>query len=487
MTLRELIAEALGQTPELPEVVVAGVAQHSDKVAAGTLFVARPGLLVDGHTFVPDAVARGAVAVVGERSGTTTIAGVPYLHVDDARGAVAKLAATFHGHPAKRMRVVGVTGTDGKTTTSFLLHHLLSGQYQTGLIGTAGIRLGDQQLPLEGHFTSAEATEVQALLARFANAGIEHVVLEASSHGLALRRLDEIAFELAVWTNLSPEHLDFHGDMASYLAAKRSLVERAGAAVLNRDDEHYPAFAAATVEAISYGLHPESSWRASAVEARPGEQRFVLHQVGTEQRAKLPMVGAYNVANALAALAAAHSLGLPLAQALQRLTTFLGVPGRMQIVQAEPFLMIVDFAHTPPALAKALQALRPLTAGRLVVVIGSAGERDPGKRAPLGATAVRYADLAVLTEEDHRSEDIETILEQMAAGAREAGGREGETYVTIADRRDAIREATRWAGPGDIVVLAGKGHEATLERSGETLAWDEAAEARAALESLGLG
>ena len=199
------------------------------------------------------------------------------------------------------------------------------------------------------------------------------------------------------------------------------------------------------------------------------------------------MVGAYNVANALAALAAAHSLGLPLAQALQRLTTFLGVPGRMQIVQAEPFLMIVDFAHTPPALAKALQALRPLTAGRLVVVIGSAGERDPGKRAPLGATAVRYADLAVLTEEDHRSEDIETILEQMAAGAREAGGREGETYVTIADRRDAIREATRWAGPGDIVVLAGKGHEATLERSGETLAWDEVAEARAALESLGLG
>ena len=484
MTLRELLRAALGR--ELPQgarydAAVTGVAQDSSKVAPGSLFVARPGLVSDGHAYAADAVARGAVAIVGEREGVRSMSGVPYLQVADARAVVATLAASFHGRPSKRLTVVGVTGTDGKTTTSFLLHHLLSGRFSSGLVGSAGIRLRSEPLPLEGHFTSAEAPELQALLARFAAAGLSHVVLESSSHGLALNRLDEIAYDLALWTNLSPEHLDFHGDMAGYLAAKRTLVERAGVAVLNRDDEHYPAFAAAATEVISYGLDPSSAWRAGDIEARPGELHFTLHAAGGEYRARLPMVGDYNVHNALAALAAADRLELPLTESLARLAGFPGVPGRMQIVQAEPFLLVVDFAHTPPALAKALQALRPLTRGRLIVVIGSAGERDPGKRAPLGQTAVDHAELAIFSEEDHRSEDLAQILAQMAAGAERAGAREGREFLLIPDRREAIAEAVRRAGAGDTVVLAGKGHEATLERSDETLAWDEVAEAQAAL------
>jgi UDP-N-acetylmuramoyl-L-alanyl-D-glutamate--2,6-diaminopimelate ligase len=468
VTLRELFRSALAR--ELPpderyDVAVTGVAQASDRIVAGGLFVARPGLVTDGHVYAADAVARGAAAIAGERTGTTSLHGLPYLRLDDARADIAPLAAAFHGHPSRAMTVVGVTGTDGKTTTSFLLHHLLSERFATGLVGTAGIRLRHEPLPLEGHFTSAEAPEVQALLARFRDAGLDHVVLESSSHGLALHRLDAVAYDLAVWTNLSPEHLDFHGDMDGYLAAKRLLIERAGAAVLNRDDPHYPAFATAATEAIPYGLDPEAAWRASAIEARPGALRFTLEVGGERLPADLPMVGGYNVHNALAALAAADRLGLPPAATLPRLATFPGVPGRMQIVQREPFLALVDFAHTPPALAKALTALRPLTPGRLIVVIGSAGERDPGKRAPLGRAATSHADLAILTEEDHRSEPLAPILAEMARGAEAAGAREGDGYLRVGDRREAIREAVSRARPGDTVVLAGKGHEATLERS----------------------
>jgi UDP-N-acetylmuramoyl-L-alanyl-D-glutamate--2,6-diaminopimelate ligase len=484
MTLRELFRSAFAR--ELPaderfDDVVTGVAQASDRVVPGSLFVARPGLVTDGHTYAADAAARGAAAIVGERRNVATLHGLPYLRLDDARADIATLAAAFHDHPSRAMTVVGVTGTDGKTTTSFLLHHLLSERFATGLVGTAGIRLRHEPLPLEGHFTSAEAPEVQALLARFRDAGLDHVVLESSSHGLALHRLDAVAYDLAVWTNLSPEHLDFHGDMAGYLAAKRLLVERAGAAVLNRDDPHYPAFAAAAAEAIPYGLDAKSIWRASDVEARPGALGFTLAVGADRYRAHLPMVGGYNVHNALAALAAADRLGLPPTTTLPRLATFPGVPGRMQIVQRDPFLALVDFAHTPPALAKALTALRPLTAGRLIVVIGSAGERDPGKRAPLGRAAASHADLAILTEEDHRSEPLAPILAEMARGADAAGAREGEGYLRVGDRSEAIREAVSQARQGDTVVLAGKGHEATLERSDEVLAWDEVAELEEAL------
>lgn len=493
MNLAALLESALGRDAldpalRLPDVAVSGVAQDHRRVAPGFVFVARRGGSADGHRFARLAVERGAVAVVGELPGLRYLPWrkTPYIRVNDDRAAVAKLAAAFYGWPSRQLAVLGVTGTDGKTTTSFLLHHLLSGQHKTGLLSTAGIRLGEEALELEGHFTTPEATEVQRLLARFRDEGCRYAVLESSSHGFAQRRLDEVGYRLGIWTNLSPEHLDFHRSLEAYREAKATLVRRAELSVLSRDDEHYPFFAAAAQRHLSYGLHQESDYRASDLAPAPGGQQFRLHVRGERAifEVGLPMVGSYNVHNALAALAAAHRLGLPLPELVSRLASFPGVPGRMQLVQSEPFAVVVDFAHTAPALEKALAALRPATRGRLIVLIGAAGERDPGKRGPLGEVAARAGDLVVLTEEDSRSEDIGEILAAMLAGAHSGGAREGETVWRVPDRREAIIWALELAQAGDTVLLSGKGHERTLERARETLPWDEAAEARRALAKL---
>ena len=490
MDLTALLREALGEPAvagrELAPVAVTGVVQHSGRVEPGAVFVARRGATVDGHRFARLAVDAGAVAVVGEHEGIDVLPwrGVPYIHVPDDRIALAKLAATFYGHPSRRMTVLGVTGTDGKTTTSFLLHHLLEGDTAVGLLSTAGIRLGAQALPLEGHFTTPEAPDVQRLLARFAGAGAREAVVESSSHGLAMHRLDEIDYDVAVWTNLSPEHLDFHGTMDNYLAAKRSLVERAPVAVLNHDDAHVEAFASAARTPITYGLGSGAQWRATDVEIAPGALRFRVRHDDVDGRAELPMLGRYNVSNALAAVAAAVAVGRDPEASIARLSTFPGVPGRMELVQSEPYAVVVDFAHTPTSLTRALEAGREARDSRVIVVIGAAGERDPGKRVPLGRIAAASADLAIFTEEDSRSEDTEAILDAMARGAREAGATEGEGFLRVPERSAAIRTALTRARPGDVVLLCGKGHEATLERASEILPWNEAAEARAALAEL---
>lgn len=493
MRLRDLVRaaypELAGVAATLPDAAVTGVVQEAARVRPGTVFVARRGARVDGHRFVADAVAAGAALVVGARDDPPldALRGVPYLRVPDDRSAVARLAAVVHGHPSRRTRVIGVTGTDGKTTTSALLWWLLSGASPTALASTAMTRMGTEASTAAGAFTTPEADVVQAFLAEANDHGMAHVVLESSSHGLALRRLDEVAYALAVWTNLSPEHLDFHGDLAAYRDAKAQLVRRAPHAILNRDDDAYAFFAAEAAASTSYGEHPSADWRLLSVRPEGGGLALrVGAPDGAEREARLPMVGDYNAWNAVAALAAAAHEGTDVGAAVGRLATFPGVPGRMQVVQAEPFAVVVDFAHTAPALAKALAATSP-AGGRRIVVVGAAGERDPGKRAPLGAAAEAGADLAIFTEEDARSEDPETILRQLADGARSAGGREGLSFVRIADRRDAIREAVRRARPGDVVLLAGKGHETTLERAGGSQPWNEAEEARAAIAARSAG
>ncbi len=491
-TLAKLIRDALGLELPLPETSVRGVAQDSRLVRDGFIFVARPGARDDGHRYVPQALAAGAVAVVGESSEAARQAypwhgAVPYIQVPDAKAAVAKLAASFYGHPSRALAVIGVTGTDGKTTTSYLLHHLLAAQHPTGLLSTAEVKVVDNPLPLHGHFTTPEAPEVQAMLAHMVAAGCTHVVLESSSHGFAQRRLDEVAYAIGVWTNLSPEHLDFHGTFEAYRDAKAELMRRAKLSVLNTDDEAFAFFASQAQEVVRYGAAEGAEYRLLSVREEPERLVWELEVAGKRYEAELPMVGRYNVHNALAAIAAAHRAGVGLEHLLKRLASFPGVPGRMQVVQTEPFAVVVDFAHTPVALEKALLALRPQLKGRLVVVIGAAGERDPNKRAPLGQVAVRHADLAIFTEEDHRSESLERILLQMAEGARAAGGVEGEDFLLVPDRREAIRQAVALAEAGDLVLLAGKGHEATLERGDDVLAWDEAAEARRALAGLEVG
>ena len=512
MTLADLLAAANIPTANqlsFASIPVTGVAQDSQRVQAGDVFVARRGMKRDAHAFVPEVLARGAVAIVGSASDAEQRAfawydQIPYIYVPDDRLAIAQLAAAFYGHPSRRMFVVGITGTDGKTTTSFMLHHLLNGQYQSSLLSTAGIRIGQEGIALEGHFTSPEASEVQKLLATFFEKGSSHVVLESSSHGLALKRLAEVHYDLAVWTNLTPEHLDFHGTLAAYREAKLELMRRANTSIINAADENAPWFERAAIDAggavVRYAVDAHvnadwqnadwqnADWQGEVLEETPNGLRWrvTVPALAVNREVLLPMVGRYNVANALAALAAAVHIGLDLDEACTKLETFSGVAGRMErVLTADthlPFNVIVDFAHTPDSLRKALQAVRPQTQQRLIVVIGAAGERDPGKRTTLATVAVQDADYAVFTEEDSRSEDIHAILQTMAGAAGQVGT-EGEDFVRIADRREAIAHAINVAQAGDTVLLAGKGHEATLERTTETLPWNEVDEAQRALKN----
>lgn len=496
MRLSELLADARGAAAELfpgarpypgPDPEITAVVQDHRRVIPGALFVARRGERFDGHRFLGGAVAAGAVAVLGELEPgeVAGVTDVPYVRVADTKRALPHLAAAFHGHPSRHLSVHGVTGTDGKTTTSFLLAHMLGARYSTGLVSTAAVRLAGEPLPLEGHFTTPEAPEVQAYLARFRDGGATHAVLESSSHGFSQHRLDAVSYEVGVVTNLSPEHLDHHGTLEAYRDAKATLVRRARVAVLNRDDEHWQAFeraahAGGARTVLTYGEAPGADVRMLRVAQLPGALDVTLDVAGERVDARVPLVGTYNAWNAAAAITAAHVAGVRAVEAVAALATFAGVPGRMQVIASVPFTVIVDFAHTPPALAKALQAVRRPGA-RTIVVIGSAGERDPGKRGPLGAAAVTGADVAVFTEEDSRSEPIETILSAMVAGADAAGGVRGASYRTEPDRASAIALAYELAAPGDVVVLAGKGHESTLERAHEVLPWDEAALARSLL------
>ncbi|MFA5595221.1 MAG: UDP-N-acetylmuramoyl-L-alanyl-D-glutamate--2,6-diaminopimelate ligase [Trueperaceae bacterium] len=494
MNLGQLLADASRQAPALFHVnslpseatrrlfEVTGVAQDHRLVEQGNLFVARRGAKFDAHTHLATAVAAGAVALVGERPQAEVGAlGAPYVRVTDARRALPYLAAAFYRHPSESMRVVGVTGTDGKTTTSYLTHWLLGGAHLAALSSTAGSYLGEHELPpSEGHFTTPEATEVQALLARFVAGGASHAVLESSSHGFALHRLDAVKYAVGVFTNLASEHMDFHLTKEAYAEAKATLMRRAPLAIINRDDPAFGYFAGAAAGAvITYGEHAEADVRLVRVEPVAGALDIELSVHGQSVHTHLPMVGLYNAHNAAAAVAVAEHEGVPLPRIVERLAAFPGVPGRMQLVAAQP-TVIVDFAHTAPALAKALAAVRRQQA-RLIVVVGSAGERDATKRAPLGRAAVEGADFAIFTEEDSRSEDVSSILAEMAAGAAQAGAVEGADFRIEPDRTEAIRQAVALAGSSDVVLLAGKGHERTLERANETIQWDEADVARRAV------
>ncbi len=467
MDLATLFAALHRKAPPLP---VEGVTHDSRKVEPGFVYVALKGQRHDGHTFIGEALRKGAVAVVGEADLDLP---VPYARVENARRALSRLAATFFDHPSRKLTVIGVTGTDGKTTTSHLIHHLLGALGKpAGLLSSVGYAFENEWRFPEGHFTTPEAPELQAVLAEMVARGLSHAVLETSSHALAQQRVADVAYDLAVWTHLSPEHLDFHGDMEGYFAAKASLVRCAPFAVLNAECPY--ARRLFDRPHLSYG-------RGGTIQARNVEEgakgiRFLLTAEGKEIPVSLPMIGAYNLENALAALAAVQALGLDLRAAARAMEHFPGVPGRMQVLATQPVRLVVDFAHTPEALAKALTALRPTTAGRLLVVVGAAGERDPAKRRPLGEVAGRLADAAIFTEEDSRSEPTEAILAELAAGAK--GG--AASVHLEPDRAAAIRLAARLARPGDTVLFAGKGHERTLERDGSVLPWDEAAQVRAA-------
>jgi len=477
--------------PTDPEVT--GLCYDSRRLKAGDCFVAIPGTHTDGHRYVETALRDGAVAAVVQRR---TGSGWPQVVVPDTRRALALMASTLYDHPSRDLVVIGVTGTDGKTTTTTMIQQmLLSAGRPAGSMGTVDIPVGDSVDVNETRQTTLEALEVQEQLARMRDRGLKVVVIESSSHGLALQRVVGVDFDVAVFTNIAHEHLDFHKTIEAYREAKASLIDLTAASrdkgivkttVLNRDD---PSFAYLVdrpiARQLTYGIQMDADFKADRVDLIPEGLRLEASTPLGPLAVRLKLSGRWNAANALAAAAAGVAVGLTLDQIRDGLERFSGVSGRMERVDlGQPFAVIIDYAHTPQSLEKVLRELRPITKGKLIAVFGSAGDRDREKRPWMGEIAARLSDYAVFTNEDPREEDAMTILGEIAAGADEVGWKEGENYARIEDRRQGIAQAVRRARPGDTILLAGKGHERSILIGRGKEPWDERAVAEAAIRGL---
>jgi UDP-N-acetylmuramoyl-L-alanyl-D-glutamate--2,6-diaminopimelate ligase len=463
MTLREL----MGSGPS--DVEIKALAYSSQSVTPGTLFFCVPGFRSDGHDFAPDAVQRGAVALVCQRP---LGIGVPEVIVDDVRAAMGPAAARFHGDPTADLEVVGVTGTNGKTTTAFLIRHLLeAGGRQTGLLGTVKRVVGGVEEEVER--TTPEAIDLQATFRAMLDGGDRACAMEVSSHALELGRVAGIRFACRVFTNLTQDHLDFHETMEAYFAAKRRLFEGPGLSVVNVDDEHGRRLAA-EIDCVTYAIDRDADYRAVDVEFDMSGSRFRCG--GLELTTPLP--GLFNVQNVLAAVAAADRLGVSLEAIAAALPEFGRVPGRFESVdEGQDFGVLVDYAHTPEALENVLRAARPVTRGRLHVVFGAGGDRDRGKRPLMGAAARQLADRVLVTSDNPRSEQPDAIIDEIMEGA-------GPDAERITDRRAAIATAIETAEPGDVVVIAGKGHEQGQEfENGRKEPFDDVEVAREALRA----
>jgi UDP-N-acetylmuramoyl-L-alanyl-D-glutamate--2,6-diaminopimelate ligase len=467
----------------------------SRAVEAGDVFVCVAGERTDGHDFAAQAVARGAVALVAEqgRGAGLEALGVPVLRASDSRRALSAIAAAHEGYPAERLTVIGVTGTDGKSTTAFLTLAALEGcGLRAGLLSTIESRVAGQRMANPTRLTTQEAPFVQARLAEFVEAGCTHAVVEATSHGLALHRLDDCAFDVAVLTNFGSDHLDFHRTAEAYLAAKARLFALLDApstkgvarcAVLNADDPAWPRFAAAThARVLRYAIDSgEAELRIERIEARADGSRFAVRTDGRVIAASVGLPGRFNVANAAAALGVAAALGLDLERAAAGIAACPGVPGRMERIEGAPFGVVVDYAHTAAALDGVLRLLRPLVGGRLIVVFGCAGERSRERRAGMGRVAAERADFAIVTDEDPRSEPPDAIVGEIADALRAAGAREGRDFERVRPRGAAIVRAMEVAQPGDLVLVAGKGHESSIEWADRVEPWDDREAVRAAI------
>ncbi|MHB8718858.1 MAG: UDP-N-acetylmuramoyl-L-alanyl-D-glutamate--2,6-diaminopimelate ligase [Candidatus Dormibacteria bacterium] len=471
-------------------VEVTRLVSDSRDATPGALFVAISGLSQDGHAHAAAAVAGGAVAVVAERPPQPEVQ-VPVILVENSRMALSALAAAIHGHPSRELTVAGVTGTDGKTTTATMIWAAWrAGGRRAGLVSTVEVRDGDNVMAREGRLTTAEAPQTQARLAQLRDSGCTHVALETSSHALALHRVDDVAFRVAVYTRITSEHLDLHGTREAYLAAKARLAELVshrddGIAVLDADDDFaHPRLRAIPVAArLDYSVAgARADLAATDIRSQGPGVAFTARTPWGVSPVRLQLAGRFNAANALAAIGAACSTGTALADAVAGLEGLPRVSGRMERVDAgQPFTVVVDYAHTTAALASVLAELRAITGGHLWVVFGSAGDRDRGKRAPMGDAAARGADRVVVTDEDPRTESREAICAEIAAGAEAAGARPGETLWVIPDRREAVAFAIERAQPSDVVLLAGKGHERSIIQGETATPWDER---EAALEAL---
>jgi UDP-N-acetylmuramoyl-L-alanyl-D-glutamate--2,6-diaminopimelate ligase len=488
----------------LARIEVGSLAYDSRRVRPGSLFVAIAGDKADGHEYVGAAAALGAVAAIVERS--VPEVGLPQLVVEASRPALAHAAAWWYGDPSERLAVIGITGTDGKSTTCALATAVLeAGGISTGLIGTVETKVGDVREPNPEHVTTPEAPELQAALRAMANAGNSAAVVETTSHGLAQDRVLGIAYDVAVFTNLSHEHLEFHGTFERYREAKLRLFERLArrgaakpgpaprAGIVNRDDPSAAVFEAVTQEAgarvLTYGTDPSAQIRADRIEEDARRLRIHATTPRWQGTIDLQLAGRFNALNALAAWAVGEAFELDPDAIHAGLESAPGIRGRMERVDlGQPFGVIVDYAHSPAALEKVLDVLAPLAAARgggLIVVFGSAGDRDTEKRPLMGRVAGERARLVVLADEDPRTEDSMTILDEIARGAEPTGRRRGRDLLLIPDRREAIGTAFERAKPGDIVLLAGKGHETSIIVGATPRPWDERRVAEETLAAMG--
>ena len=505
MTLRtKPLSELINDFPLAKEVIgdisnctVTGIEFDSRAVQQGSIFVAFPGINTDGHAYIDKAITQGAVAVVGSRENVTC--SVPYIRVENTRKAIAYLAASFYDHPARKLTVIGVTGTDGKTTTSNLIYQILKAAgLKAGLITTVNAQIGDETVDTGFHVTTPEATEIQEYLARMVAAGLTHVVLETTSHGLAQHRVDGCEYDIAVVTNITHEHLDFHGSYEGYLAAKARLfqmledtVEKPQGnprlAVMNADDRSYePLLKIVKTKRISYSATCIGDVNALDIHHSPKGLHFTAEMNGKKQEIDCNIPGTFNVSNCLAAYAVTVvGLGIEPEIAARGIKALAGVPGRMEIIDlGQEFTAIVDFAHTPNALKVAIETAREMTKGKVITVFGSAGLRDREKRKLMADVSVRMADYSVLTAEDPRTESLDEILAEMAGAATRAGGVEGVNFFRVPDRGDAIRKGLALAKPGDLVIACGKGHEQSMCFGTVEYDWDDRTAMRAALAEL---
>lgn len=478
----------------LPDLSITGISIDSRVVRPGDLFVAMQGGSVDGHAFIPMAVDKGAVAIVGQKD--IHDLSVPYIHVEDPRRSLTYLAAAFYDWPGRKLTVIGVTGTDGKTTTCNLIYRILvQAGFKTGMISTVNAVIGDEVLDTGFHVTTPDAHDVQRYLARMVAAGLTHVVLETTSHGWSQHRVDACEFDIGVVTNITHEHFDEHGSYENYRAAKARLfssLERTvqkpqgnpRLAVLNRDDQSFDFLnQLVTVNKVAYGLEAEADVQGIGIQYGPDGMQFAAKYHGFRVDMMVNLVGRYNVSNCLAAFCATI-LGLEVEPevAAKGIASLPGIPGRMEVIDmGQDFTTVVDFAHTPNALKVTLETARQMTGGHVIAVFGSAGLRDKEKRRIMAEISAELADLTVLTAEDPRTESLDGILDEMVAGAKSKGGREGETFWRVPDRGEAIRFALRLAHPGDIILACGKGHEQSMCFGAVEHPWDDRLAMRAAL------
>jgi UDP-N-acetylmuramoyl-L-alanyl-D-glutamate--2,6-diaminopimelate ligase len=473
---------------------------HSDsrQVRAGSLFVAYRGVAADGHDYIPQAITNGAVAVVAEKR--VRGLAVPQVVVPDGREALAYLSSAWYGFPSRQLAMVGVTGTDGKTTTCNLLHSILcAAGRRAGLITTVNAVIGERTIDTGLHTTTPDAPDVQRYLAEMVSAGMDIAVLEATSHGLEQHRVSACDFDIAIATNITHEHLDIHGSLEAYRKAKALLFRHLAAgqrkpglpkvAVLNADDDSYRYLREIPADRqLAYSIEANGAIQAdvvtTSIRRSAADTRFTVQSPDVDFEVRTTLVGDYNVSNILAATAGAVALGVPVEAIQEGVWQVKGIVGRMERVdEGQDFVALVDFAHTPNALEKALRAARTLTGanGRLIALFGSAGLRDIEKRAWMGEIGGRLADVSVLTAEDPRTELLEDILAEMARGAQLAGATEGEGYFRVPDRAEAIQFAVDRAGPGDVVICCGKGHEQSMCFGTVETPWSEHEALRAAL------